>query len=60
MNSLSCREDASRSPWSATLRRRLVSLQAAINRFVKDTNEDPTSIPLDQGPRKNHRSRQTL
>jgi transposase len=38
--------------------RSIVELQAAINRFLHETNEKPHRFPLDQGPRQNHRRRQ--
>ena len=40
----------------------IVDLQAAINRFIEETNEafDPKPLRLDQGPRQNHRRRQTM
>ena len=39
--------------------RSIVELQAAIKRFLAETNAQSTSLPLDQVPQQNHRRRQT-
>ena len=37
----------------------IVDLQAAINRFLRETNDDPKTLHLDRRSRQNHRRRQT-